>query len=105
MFQIVLTWITAAAFAGAGIYNALGKSATKVDYVRWGYPAWWCYVTGALELVTAALIAAPMTRFMGLTLGAVIIAVALLTIARRREFAHLPPLGLFAGLLVASALL
>lgn len=105
MIQIILTWITAAAFTGAGIYNSLGKSATKVDYVRWGYPAWWCYITGVSELVTAALIAVPTTRVVGMTLGAVIIAAALVTIARRREFAHLPPLGVFAGLLVATALL
>ncbi len=105
MLLNILTWITAAAFAGAGTFNSLGRSATKVDYVRWGYPAWWCYVTGALELATAALIAVSATRSMGLAIGAVIIAVAVLTVARRREFTHLPPLGLFAGLLVATALL
>ena len=66
MFQTIASWLAVAAFFAAAANNSLGRAATKADYVRWGYPAWWCYVTGGLEFVTAALIAAPVTRLAGL---------------------------------------
>jgi hypothetical protein len=53
MLHMALIWLVVAAFAGAGLFNAIGTPSTKSDYVRWGYPAWWCYVTGALEIATA----------------------------------------------------
>ena len=40
---------TVAAFVVAGVGNSLGRAATQADYVRWGYPAWWCYATGGLS--------------------------------------------------------
>jgi hypothetical protein len=65
-----------------------------------GYPAWWCRVTGGLEMVTALLIALPATRLMGVILGAVIVLVAVVTVVRHRDLSHLAPLGVFATLLV-----
>ena len=100
MIHTSLIVLLAAAFFGAGLFNAIGTSATQGSFVRWGYPAWWCRVTGALEMVCAALIAFPITRTAGLVLGAVIVAVAVLTVLRHREFSHLAPLGLFSALLV-----
>lgn len=105
MFHTISTWLAIAAFVVAGANNSLGKEATKEDYVRWGYPAWWCYVTGLLEFVTAALIAVPTTRVAGLILGTAIILVAIATVVRRREFSHLPPLGVFVALLAAAAII
>ncbi len=95
-------WLLVAAFFGAGLFNALGTPATQDGFVRWGYPAWWCRVTGGLEMANAGLIALPVTRGAGLILGAVIIAAAVLTVLRHREFSHLAPLGLFAALLVLA---
>ena len=77
-----LTWILAAAFAGAGLFNAIGTEATQASFVRWGYPAWWCRITGALEIVIAGLIAVPATHAIGLLVGAVVIAAAIATVAR-----------------------
>ena len=103
MLHAISTWLVVAAFFGAGVFNAIGTSATRADYVRWGYPAWWCYVTGALEIVTAALVAWPGTRGLGLILGAAIIAAAIVTILRRREYSHLAQLGPFVALLALAA--
>ena len=73
------------------------------DFVRWGYPAWWCRITGGLEVVVAILVCLPATRIAGLILGVIIIAVATATVLRHRDFSHLMPLGLFAALLALTA--
>jgi hypothetical protein len=103
MPYFVSSGLPAAAFFGAGLFNVIGTATTRRSFVRWGYPGWWCRVTGALELATAALIALPATRGAGLILGAIIVAAAVLTVLRHRDFSHLLPLGLFAGLLVLAA--
>ncbi|WP_420607400.1 DoxX family protein [Novosphingopyxis sp.] len=105
MLHTISTWLVVAAFFGAGVFNAIGTSATRSDFVRWGYPPWWCRVTGALEIVTAALVAYPPTRGMGLILGAVIIAAAILTVLRHREYSHLTQLGPFVALLALAEIL
>ena len=103
MLNVIVVWLLVAAFSGAGLFNAIGRPATQDDFARWGYPRWWCRVTGGLEIVTAALIALPAVRGIGLTLGAVIIAAGLVTVLHRREFSHTAPLGLFVALLVLGA--
>jgi len=52
--------------------------------------------------VSAALIVLPAGRGVGTALGAVIIAVAIVTVLRRREFSHAVPLGVFAALLTLA---
>ena len=60
-------------------------------------------MTGGLEIMSAALIAFPAGRGVGMALGALIIAAAIVTVLRRREFSHTAPLGAFAALLVLAA--
>ncbi len=76
MLHSVVVWLLVVAFFGAGLFNAIGTRATQDDFARWGYPRWWCRVTGGLEIVSAALIAHPAGRDAGVALGAIIIAVA-----------------------------
>lgn len=102
MLHILSTWLVAAAFCAAGAFNAIGTPATRANFIRWGYPAWWCRVTGGLEVATAVLIALPTTRQAGLILGALIIATAALTVLRQREFTHLVPVVLFIALLAVA---
>ena len=104
MLHTISTWLVVAAFFGAGVFNAVGTSATRRDFVRWGYPSWWCRVTGALEVVTAALVAYSPTRWLGLTLGAVIIAAAIVTVLRHRDYRELAPLGLYVVLLALAGI-
>ena len=103
MLQVVSGWLAAAAFLVAGIINLRGSLAVRRDFVRWGYPAWWCRVTGGLEIIIAVLTCLPATRGAGLILGAIVIAVATFTVLRHRNFSHLMPLGLFAALLALAA--
>ena len=60
-------------------------------------------MTGGLEIMSAALIARPASRDVGVALGAIVIAAAIGTVLRRREFSHAAPLGAFAALLVLAA--
>ena len=102
MLHIAAVWLLVAAFCGAGLFNAIGSRAMQDDFARWGYPRWWCRVTGGLEITSAALIAVPASRHVGMALGGIIIAVAIITVLRLREFSHAAPLGLFAALLVVA---
>ena len=99
MVHTLSVWLLVAAFFGAGVFNAIGTAGTQRDFARWGYPRWWNLLTGALEIVSAALIALPATRIVGLALGAVIIAAAVLTVLRHRDFSHLAPLSVFVALI------
>ena len=104
MLHTLSIWLVVVAFFGAGVFNVLGTAATRRSFVRWGYPSWWCRVTGALEIVTAALVAYSVTREAGLILGAVIIAAAILTVLRHRDYSELAPLGLYVVLLALAVL-
>jgi hypothetical protein len=103
MLHALAIWLVVVGFFGAGLFNAIGTPATQSGFVRWGYPRWWCRVTGGLEMAIAVLIAFPITRGAGLILGAAVIAAAALTVLRHREFSHLAPLALFAALLALAA--
>jgi len=56
-----------------------------------------------MEIIAAALIAVPAGRGVGMALGAITIAVAIVTVLRRRELSHTAPLGVFAALLALAA--
>ena len=80
MAHVVSVCMLVAGLFGAGLYNAIGTSATQSSFVRWGYPRWWGSLTGGLEMVSAVLIALPASRVVGLMLGAAIILAAVLTL-------------------------
>ena len=103
MIHAVSIWLLVAAFFGAGLFNAVGTRAALEGFVRWGYPSWWHWVTGGLEILSAILIALPLGRAAGLVLGAIIIVVASLTVLRHREYLHLAPLGMFLALIALAA--
>lgn len=87
----LLAWLLALAFLGAGVVNAAGPAVIRDGFVRWGYPRWWNLVTGGLEVLAAALIAAPAARIAGLMLGAAICVAAVATVVRHRDYGHVAP--------------
>lgn len=103
MLHSLVVWLLVVAFFGAGLFNVVGTSAIQDDFARWGYPRWWCRVAGGLEITSAALIAFPACRGVGMALGAIIIVAAIATVLRCREFSHTAPLGVFAALLMLTA--
>ena len=103
MVHALSIWLLVAGFFGAGLFNAVGTPRTQSDFARWGYPRWWNIFTGGLEIMSAVLIAlAAVSRIVGLALGAVIIAAAVLTVLRHRDFSHLMPLGVFVALIALA---
>ena len=102
MVDALSIWLLIAGFFGAGLINAIGTSGTQSDFARWGYPRWWSIFTGGLEIMSAVLIAFPVSRVVGLALGAVIIAAAVLTVLRHRDFSHLVPLSVFVALIALA---
>lgn len=103
MIHTLSIWLLAAAFIGAGLFNAIGTRATRDGFARWGYPRGWHWVTGGLEILSGILIALPQGHTAGLVLGSIIITAAVLTVLRQREYVHLPPLGVFLGLIALAA--
>jgi hypothetical protein len=99
MVHALSIWFLVVAFTGAGFVNAIGAAGTRGDFVKWGYPRWWGAVAGGLEILTAALIGLPLTRFVGAALGAIIIAAAFITVLRHRDHAHFAPLSIFVTLI------
>jgi hypothetical protein len=102
MVNALSIWLLVAGFFGAGLFNAIGTRGTQSDFARWGYPRWWSFVTGGLEIMSAVLIALPVSRIVGLTLGAGIIGAAVLTVLRHRDFWHLVPLSVFVALIALA---
>jgi hypothetical protein len=86
-----MAWPLAFAFTGAGIFNAMGGAVVQARFLRWGYPAWWNFITAALEILSAALIVVPDTRIWGLALGAMVLIAAIVTVTWLREYEHLLP--------------
>ena len=105
MLHTLSLWLLVAGFLSAGLFNAIGTAKTQSDFSRWGYPRWWGFFTGGLEILSAVLIALPASRLAGLALGAVIIAAAVVTVLRHREFPHLVPLGVFVALIGLAGIL
>ncbi|QGZ58644.1 DoxX family protein [Paraburkholderia acidiphila] len=104
MIHTVSIWLLVAGFFGAGLFNAIGTPATRDDFARWGYPHWWGRLTGALEMMCALLLALPASRMAGLALAALVIAAAVLTVLRHRDFTHLVPLGVFVAVIALAGI-
>ncbi|KQT01617.1 hypothetical protein ASG42_26760 [Rhizobium sp. Leaf391] len=85
------TLLAAAAFLLGAAINASGRKAVKDEFVRYGFPSWWCWITAILELLTAVLLVLRPTFAIGVALGACIMVAAIIAIVRARDFRHLPP--------------
>ena len=52
-------------FLGSGGSKLSGAQMHVENFARWGYPAWFQYVTGLIEVLGALMIFLPSTRFHG----------------------------------------
>lgn len=101
--ESTLAIVLAVLFAVAGVVNLVRPGGVKRDFARWGYPAWFQWVCGALELLSAALLLEQSTRLLGLALAGAIMIGALFTLMRNREpFRHLAPALIFSGLVAVT---
>ena len=83
----------AAFFVAGSLGNIFAFGSIYEEYLRWGYPPWFHFVTGSLELTTAVLLAQARTRLWGSALGCAVMLAALATVTLHGEYGHgVPPL-------------
>lgn len=93
----VLRFLVIAFFLLGGIGNLVGVANVADEFARWGYPRWFHYVAGTLELATAVLLAVRSSRLWGVLLGAALMTAAAATLLWHAEYAHaLAPLLVLA---------
>jgi len=78
----------AAFFVVGSLSNIFAPGSIYEEYLRWGYPRWFHFVTGSLELTSAVLLARARTRLWGSALGCAVMLAALATVALHGEYAH-----------------
>ena len=99
----MLTWALAAFFALGFVINTFALKMVGPDYHRWGYPDWFHFVSGGLELMVALLLLATVTRLPGIALGCVIMLAATATVVWHREYHRAgPPVVVFVLLLIVG---
>jgi hypothetical protein len=83
-----LKWGLVGFFMIAGLLNLAAPAPLAADYLRGGYPGWFHYMTGTLELLSAILQARRATRTVGLVLGVSLMGAAVATLIVHREWPH-----------------
>lgn len=86
-----LAGLVALAFLAAGGTKLAGVEMHVQNFANWGYPFWFMYVTGTIEVIAAVLILLPKTRFYGAATLVAVMMGAVLTHIQAGELAMLPP--------------
>ena len=84
----VLHLVLAAFFVAGSLSNIVAPRSIFEEYLKWGYPHWFHFVTGSLELMTAVLLARAPTRLWGSALGCTVMLAALATVKVHGEYGH-----------------
>jgi hypothetical protein len=84
----VLPLLLAAFFVVGSRSNIVAPRSIFEEYLKWGYPHCFHFVTGSLELVTAVLLARARTRLWGSALGCTVMLAALATVTVHGEYGH-----------------
>jgi uncharacterized membrane protein YphA (DoxX/SURF4 family) len=81
--KTIVSWIVAVllalAFVGAGTAKLTSQPMMVTNFAAWGFPGWFLYVTGAIEVVSAIMILIPRTALIGTALLICTMICALLT--------------------------
>jgi len=89
----VLPLALAAFFVVGSLSNIIAPGSIYTEYLKWGYPHWFHFVTGSLELTAAILLFRARSRLWGAALGGAVMCAALATVIIHGEYGHaVPPL-------------
>jgi hypothetical protein len=99
----VATLLAAAAFLVGGAVNACAAKSIREEFVRYGFPWWWCWATAALEMMTTILLVLRPIFTIGVILGASMMLAAIIAVVCARDFRHIPPPAVFLLLLATAA--
>ena len=72
------------------------------EFRRWGFPPYFRFLIGGLELVAAALIFVPGAALAGMLLAAILMAGAVGTLLLHREYSHALPPAITLALIAAA---
>ena len=89
----VLPLALAAFFVVGSLSNIVAPGSIYEEYLKWGYPRWFHFVTGSLELTAAMLLFRASSRLLGSALGCAVMFAAVATVIIHGEYGHaVPPL-------------
>ena len=84
----IFAWLLALFFVVGSSTNLFATEGILAEYRLWGYPDWFHYLTGTMELTSAILLAIARTRLFGVLLGGVVMVGAAATLLLHDEYAH-----------------
>ena len=61
----IAVWLLATMFILSGLYKLAGSAALFATFASWGYPAWFAYVIGGVELTAGLMLLVPHVRVFG----------------------------------------
>ena len=91
--KLIVVWLPIAlgiVMIGAGAVNFVAPGSVRDSFARWGYPAGFHRVTGALEVIAGLLLLIPATSRAGAIGSAAILLAAVITLIRHRDWKHVP---------------
>lgn len=102
IISTALAWLLAAFFLFGAYGNTFISEENAAAYAAWGYPDWFHYITAILELAAGLLLLRAVTRPFGATLGALVMAAAVLTTLMNADYDHsvAPSIVLLVSLIV-----
>jgi uncharacterized membrane protein YphA (DoxX/SURF4 family) len=102
-FKAVPCFLLGLFFIMAGGKKLLGQEAQIDSFFRWGYPLWFLYLIGAIELVGGICLLIPQVRFFAVLVLSATMVGAFMTHLRAGEMAAVPvPLVLLVLLLILA---
>lgn len=87
----VLPLVLATFFVVGSLSNIFAPGPIYEEYLKWGYPSWFHFLTGSLELTAAILLFRAPSRVLGSALGCTIMLAALATVITHSEYGHAVP--------------
>lgn len=89
----ILPLALAVFFVVGSLSNIFAPGSIYQEYLNWGYPRWFHFVTGSLEFTAAILLFRVRSRLLGSALGCTVMLAALATVVMHGEYGHaVPPL-------------
>jgi hypothetical protein len=88
MLATGFTWSLALFFVIGGGANIVAPPSIRDGFLRWGFPSWFHFVVGALEIAAAAMLIMPASHAFGLLLSAATMISAVIVVAYHREYTH-----------------
>ncbi len=104
-YENLATLASAFAFLAGSVINATALKPIREEFVRYGFPWWWCWVTALLELLTAFLLVIGSTFAIGAALGGCIMVAAIFAVIWARDFRRILPPAIFLLLLLVAVVI